>query len=122
MLRLGFVYFLFLISLPGSLDYLRPSLHLEVGLCHYEHRVGCHFFLLGSSPPRGGTCISCIGRQILYHRMELVLLCPEFFWGSCVSIFICLKIFLISSFTHWLLSSMFLLSCAYHFFPPIFFL
>ena len=117
LLRLGFVYFLFLISLPGNLDYLRLSLHLEVGLCHYEHRVGCHFFLLGSSPSRGGTCISCIGRQILYHRMELVLLCPKFFGKLCFHFHLSQDIFLISSFTHWLLSSMFLVSCVDHFFP-----
>ena len=32
--------------------------------------VGCHFLLLGSSCPRGQTCVSCIssnGRRILYH-------------------------------------------------------
>ena len=29
--------------------------------------VGCHSFSRGSSQPRAGTQISCIGRQILYH-------------------------------------------------------
>ena len=32
--------------------------------------VGCHFFLQGSSQPKGWTrvfCISCNGRQILYY-------------------------------------------------------
>ena len=32
--------------------------------------VGCHFPLQGSSRPRDGTCVSCVsclGRQILYH-------------------------------------------------------
>ena len=29
--------------------------------------VGCHFLLQGSFQPRDWTCISCIGRWILYH-------------------------------------------------------
>ena len=29
--------------------------------------VGCHFLYQGSSLPRNRTCISCLGRQILYH-------------------------------------------------------
>ena len=29
-------------------------------------RVGCHFLCRGSSRPRDQTCVSCIGRQILY--------------------------------------------------------
>ena len=30
-------------------------------------RVGCHFLLQGFFPTRNWTCISCIGRWILYH-------------------------------------------------------
>ena len=29
--------------------------------------VGCHVLLQGTSWPRGLTCVSCFGRQILYH-------------------------------------------------------
>ena len=29
--------------------------------------MGCHFLLQGSSQPRDRTCISCLGREILYH-------------------------------------------------------
>ena len=48
-------------SLPGS------SIH---GILQARTRVGCHFLLRGSSPPRNWTCISCVScivRQNLYH-------------------------------------------------------
>ena len=53
-------------SLPGS------SVHgiLQAG----NTGVGCHAFLQGSSPPRDQSCVfcvSCIGRQVLYHEHHL---------------------------------------------------
>ena len=51
-------------SLPGS------SVH---GISPDENTgMGCHFLLQGCSWPRDQThisCISCIGRQILYHKL-----------------------------------------------------
>ena len=35
-------------------------------------RVGCHFPLQGIFPTQGKTCISCIGRWILYHWVTWV--------------------------------------------------
>ena len=45
--------------------------------------AGCHFLLQGSYQPRDGThvsCISCTGRQILYHwaTWEVTLPWPQF--------------------------------------------
>ena len=34
-------------------------------------RVGCLVLLQGSSQPRDWTCVSCFGRQVLYHQCHL---------------------------------------------------
>ena len=57
-------------------DSLRPyGLHFARLLCPWDSPgkntgAGCHFLLKGSSQPRDWTCVSCLsctGRQILYH-------------------------------------------------------
>ena len=54
-------------------SYSLPS-HLQAALCmgfpRQEYWSGCHFLLLGIFWPRDQTqvsCVSCIGRQIVYH-------------------------------------------------------
>ena len=39
--------------------------------------VGCHFLLQGILPPKDQTCVSCIGRCILYHWA---------IWEACTSL------------------------------------
>ena len=61
--------------LSGSVifDSLWPHILEHTGfLCPWDSpgkatRVGSHFLYQGSSLPRDRTCISCLGRQILYH-------------------------------------------------------
>ena len=52
--------FMWCVCAPLSMKFFRQE----------NWRVGCHFLCEGSSWPRDQTCascISCIGRQILYH-------------------------------------------------------
>ena len=44
-----------------------PSSSSVDGFPRQEHWVGCHFFPRASFQPRDQTCVSCIGRRILYH-------------------------------------------------------
>ena len=65
-------------SLPGS------PVH---GLFQARKRVGCQCFSRGSSQFRdrtGVSCVSCIGRQILYHHYYLqALIYSRYQWNDC---------------------------------------
>ena len=60
-------------QLLGHFDFLPPhGLQPARLLCPWSFSgkntgVGCRFHSRGSSRPRDRTCISCSGRQILYH-------------------------------------------------------
>ena len=58
------------LTLCHPMDYIACQAPLSMEFSRQEYRGGCHFLLQGSSRPRDQThvsCISCFGRQILYH-------------------------------------------------------
>ena len=72
--------------MPDSLQL--PGLQPTRLLCSWDslgknNGVGCHFLLCGSSQPRDQThisCISCTGKQILYHQCHLGSPFPIILW------------------------------------------
>ena len=59
------------LTLFDPMDYSLPGLLCPWNLPGKNIGVGCHFLFQGSSQPRDWTrfsCISCTGRQIVYHR------------------------------------------------------
>ena len=52
----------------GEKSVLHCCLHLITKTWAYlKTRVGCHFLFQGIFPAQGLNCVSCTGRQILYH-------------------------------------------------------
>ena len=54
-------------SLFVTLGTVAHQAPLSLGFPDKNTRLGSHFLLRGYSQPRDWTCVSCIGRQILYH-------------------------------------------------------
>ena len=103
-------------SLPGSSDHGFPG--ESTGL-------GCHFLLQESSQPRDWTCISCVsctGRQILYHcttREALVLfllIYASYLWYPFKALSFLIETFLLIWILSWYSKSINLLSVIFSYF------
>ena len=53
--------------------------------------VSCHFLLRGSSRPRDRTCVSCIGRWILYHWVTCKARLYAYLYSYILRYYVCVQ-------------------------------
>ena len=72
-----------MIETPWTVAHQAP---LSLGSPGKNTGVGCHLLLQGSSQPRGGNCVSCVGRQIylsIYIYIPISSKCNYYCYFSC---------------------------------------
>ena len=78
-----------MIETPWTVAHQAP---LSLGSPGKNTGVGCHLLLQGSSQPRGGNCVSCVGRQIYLSIYLSIYLYPSQVSVTIIVIFLVRKV------------------------------